>query len=201
MSAAHMLSINMELTVPAEQKLINLDLSKSPDSPEFAKNFNTLKDMFCQNSTNMYVLIHACTDFTGPMETADTLWLDNLMHDYEKGWSWGHLLWDDIARNASKRVDSSGERIRILVANADKWCDAENNRAIIISRISEKFVAWCHDPLHAELGVDKFLDPHLLGNFPEAPANTALPRIRLEIDDIVNWRGRRGARVVYRKLG
>ena len=40
-------------------------------------------DMFCQNSTNMYVLIEACTDFTGPMETADTLWLDNLMHDYD----------------------------------------------------------------------------------------------------------------------
>ena len=58
MSAAHMLSIKMELTVPTEQKLINLDPSKSPYSPEFVKKINTLKDMFCQNSTNMYVLVH-----------------------------------------------------------------------------------------------------------------------------------------------
>jgi hypothetical protein len=129
----------------------------------------------------MYVLIHACIDFTGPMETADTEWLDNVMHDYEKGWSWGHQLWDDIAMKASKRVDSSGERKRILVANADKWCDAEDNRSVIISRTSEKFTAWCHSPLHANLGVDQFLDPHLLGNLPLAPANTALPRIRLQI--------------------
>jgi len=120
MSAAHTLSINMELAVPTEQKLISLDPANVPGSEEFAKNFNMMRDIFCQNSTNMYVLIHACIDFTGPMETADSEWLDNVMHDYEKGWSWGHLLLEDVAMKASKRVDSSGERNRILVANADK---------------------------------------------------------------------------------
>ena len=181
MSAAHGLSINMGLAVPTEEKLINIDPSKSKESPEFAKSFNALMDIFCQNSTNMYVLIHACVDFSGPMEAADAEWLDNVMHDFEKGWSWGHLLWDDIAKKASSRVDSAGEWNRILVTNADKWCDAEDNRALIISRISKKFVAWCHDPLTANYGVDMFLDPHLLGNFPSAPANTALPRIKLAL--------------------
>jgi hypothetical protein len=185
MSAAHTLSINMELAVPTEQKLISLDPANVPGSEEFAKNFNIMRDIFCQNSTNMYVLIHACIDFTGPMETADREWLNNEMHDYEKGWSWGHKLLEDVAMKASNRVDSSGERNRILVANADRWSDAEDSRATIITRTSEKFVAWCHNPLHADIGVDNFLDPHLLGNFPEAPANTALPRIRLEILKII----------------
>ena len=69
--------------------------------------------------------------------------------------------------------------------NADKWIDAADSHAILISRISCKFAAWCHDPLTATYGVDKFLDPLLLGNFPSAPANAALPRIKLDIAALV----------------
>ena len=187
---AHALKIPMRLVEPEEASLRAnvkyVDMGETM-TDEFKRDLDMVRATFSENST-----LHGAIDFSGPMAVADAKHIDSELRNYEYGYSWGHLLWADIEESSGKRVDTSAAKFRQGVANNTKWTDTATNRALLISRISCNFFAWCADPRNEDVNATDFIKPYLLDHFPVSPGEDVLVKmeghiqsyLRVEVDTL-----------------